>query len=247
MKRTTPQAATLQQAVSRALRAAQLGVIQCAAILTLCLASAAQAQEAAPVAVPANGTEGTNSSWIDPELLNRATNQFATVMDFLKRASELTNNVEADKVLDQAQAALHQISQEDLDAMLTGMSTLLQSHRAEAEALRKKSAEPGLSPELARKYAQLAKDWQGVIASLDLKGDEIKAIQNDLGKFLKSFDQERDFWRARIRFASAKVLDQEIGKFIQNLREIRDRLSTSLAQDETPKTANPRPQISAGR
>jgi hypothetical protein len=248
MKETSRVAANKPQGwAASAHQTARKGLIMGVSILGLGLATVTHAQDAALPAGPGLGTAASQNAWLDPDVINRTTNQFAVVMDYLQRAALLTNNVEADKVVNEAQGTIQRISKEDLNTVLTGLQGLIQSDRAEAEAMRKKSTELGLAPELSRKYGQLAKDWQGVIASLDLKADEIKAIQTDLGKAVESFDKERDFWRARARFASAVALNEEIGKFIQNLKEIRDRLNTSLAQDGTPKPVTPRPQITVAR
>ena len=177
--------------------------------------------------------------WLDGAQQARLSKAFNEVEKALKEAESLTNNAAVDAKLDSAKVGLKRIVLQEVPSVLAKALELLQHDRGEVEALRNKLNEPDLSAEWQEKYRALVSDWQAVIGSLELKIEEIKALEKDLGGFVKGFDQQRQYWRARVRLGQAQTLNAAIASWIRELQELKGRLSTTLEPDKDslrPKT-----------
>jgi hypothetical protein len=170
--------------------------------------------------------------WLDEAQQARLSKSFNEVEKALKEAERLTNNAAVDAKLDSAKAGLKRIVLQEVPGVHTKALELLQQDRGEVEALRNKLNEPDLSAEWQEKYRALVSNWQAVIGSLELKIEEIKALEKDLGGFVKSFDEQRQYWRARVRLDQAQTLNAAIASWIRELQDLKGRLSTTLEPDK---------------
>jgi hypothetical protein len=182
----------------------------------------------------------TNSwRWIDRTQEVALIKDFDAVRAALEEANALTNNAAVDAKLDEAKAGIKRIAQQEVPSVRTNALELLRQYRGEMDGLRAKINEPGLSAEWVEKYRALVSDWQAVTGTLELKIEEVKALEQDLGGFIKSSDEQRQYWRARMRLHRAEALNTAIAAWLKDLRDLKGRLATTLE----PEKESPRPQI----